>query len=24
MQLEEAVTDYVRNYLIPGKHLGDV
>jgi ADP-L-glycero-D-manno-heptose 6-epimerase len=21
--LEEAVTDYVRNYLVPGKHLGD-
>jgi ADP-L-glycero-D-manno-heptose 6-epimerase len=21
--LEEAVADYVRNYLIPGKHLGD-
>jgi len=24
MPLEEAVTDYVRNYLVPGKHLGDV
>jgi ADP-L-glycero-D-manno-heptose 6-epimerase len=21
--LEEAVSDYVRNYLVPGKHLGD-
>ena len=21
--LDEAVADYVRNYLIPGKHLGD-
>lgn len=21
--LDEAVTDYVRNYLVPGKHLGD-
>ena len=23
MQLDESVADYVRNYLIPGKHLGD-
>ena len=23
MPLEEAVTDYVRNYLVPGKHLGE-
>jgi ADP-L-glycero-D-manno-heptose 6-epimerase len=23
MPLEEAVADYVRNYMIPGKHLGD-
>jgi ADP-L-glycero-D-manno-heptose 6-epimerase len=23
MQLDDAVRDYVRNYLIPGKHLGD-
>jgi ADP-L-glycero-D-manno-heptose 6-epimerase len=21
--LEESVGDYVRNYLVPGKHLGD-